>query len=321
MLSLAPMRNIKIIEVRSEIGAGTRGASLGIDAIKIAALDFMSNLFVNFPSEVIENENRLLYEPVSSPYAKRIQGIYTMYDRVSRAVCDTVKSGLFPLVLAGDHSTAGATIAGLKMAKPKRRLGVVWIDAHADMHSPYTTPSGNMHGMPLSVSIADDNIDNQVHRPDAQTVELWNKLKSIGKIEPKVLPEDIVFIALRDYEKEEEALIRKNNIKVIPVTEIRRKGVENVVRQTIQHLSNCDDIYVSFDVDSLDSSISRGTGTPVTNGLREREAEDLVASFMQHHKICCFEIAEVNPTLDKENLMAEIAFNILQRSVNLLLLN
>lgn len=315
------MRNIKIIEVRSEIGAGTRGASLGIDAIKIAALDFMSNLFVNFPSEVIENENRLLYEPVASPYAKRIQGIYTMYDRVSRAVCDTVKSGLFPLVLAGDHSTAGATIAGLKMAKPKRRLGVVWIDAHADMHSPYTTPSGNMHGMPLSVSIADDNIDNQVHRPDAQTVELWNKLKSIGKIEPKVLPEDIVFIALRDYEKEEEALIRKNNIKVIPVTEIRRKGVENVVRQTIQHLSNCDDIYVSFDVDSLDSSISRGTGTPVTNGLREREAEDLVASFMQHHKICCFEIAEVNPTLDKENLMAEIAFNILQRSVNLLLLN
>ena len=100
------MRNIKIIEVRSEIGAGTRGASLGIDAIKIAALDFMSNLFVNFPSEIIENENRLLYEPVASPYAKRIQGIYTMYDRVSKAVCETVKSGLFPLVLAGDPWSA-----------------------------------------------------------------------------------------------------------------------------------------------------------------------------------------------------------------------
>ncbi len=112
------MRNIKIIEVRSEIGAGTRGASLGIDAIRIAALDFMSNLFVNFPSEIVENENRLLYEPVASPYAKRIQGIYTMYDRVSKSVCDTVKSGLFPLILAGDHSTAGATIAGLKMGPP-----------------------------------------------------------------------------------------------------------------------------------------------------------------------------------------------------------
>lgn len=315
------MRNIKIIEVRSEIGAGTRGASLGIDAIKIAALDFMSNLFVNFSSDIIENENRLLYEPIASPYAKRIQGIYTMYDRVSKAVCDTVKSGLFPIVLAGDHSTAGATIAGLKMARPKRRLGVVWIDAHADIHTPFTTPSGNMHGMPLAISMADDNTDNQVHNPDPQTLEYWNKLKNIGKIAPKIGAEDLVYIALRDLEKEEDALIKKGNIKVIPVAEIRRKGVENVVRQTFLHLSNCDDIYVSFDVDSLDSSISRGTGTPVSNGLREREAEDLVASFMQHHKICCFEIAEVNPTLDKENMMAEIAFNILQRSVNLLLLN
>jgi len=315
------MRNIKIIEVRSEIGAGTRGASLGIDAVKIAALDFMSNLFVNFPSEVIENENRLLYEPVASPYAKRIQGIHTMYERVSKAVCDTVKSGLFPLVLAGDHSTAGATIAGLKMARPKRKLGVVWIDAHADMHSPYTTPSGNMHGMPLAISLAEDNIENQVHTPDNQTLEFWKKLKQIGKIDPKITFDDIVFIALRDMEKEEEALIKKGNVKVIPVAELRRKGIENVVRQTFMHLSHCDDIYVSFDVDSLDSSISRGTGTPVSNGLREREAEDLVASFMQHHKICCFEIAEINPTLDKENMMAEIAFNILQRSVNLLLLN
>jgi arginase len=315
------MRNIKIIEVKSEIGAGTRGASLGIDAIRIAALDFMSNLFVNFPSETVETENRLLYEPVASPYAKRIQGILTMYERVSNVVYETVKSGLFPIVLAGDHSTAGATIAGLRMARPKRRLGVVWIDAHADLHSPFTTPSGNMHGMPLSISLADDNTENQVHNPDEKTLDLWRKLKSIGKIEPKVLPEDIVFIALRDYEKEEEAILKKYNIKVIQVAELRRKGVENVVRQSFQHLSNCDDIYVSFDVDSLDSSISRGTGTPVSNGLKEREAEDLVASFMQNHKICCFEIAEVNPTLDKENMMAEIAFSILQRSVNLLLLN
>lgn len=315
------MRNIKIIEVKSEIGAGTRGASLGIEAIRIAALDFMSNLFVNFPSEVVETENRLLYEPVASPYAKRIQGIYTMYERVSNAVYETVKSGLFPIVLAGDHSTAGATIAGLRMARPKRRLGVVWIDAHADLHTPFTTPSGNMHGMPLAISIADDNIENQVHNPDPKTLDLWKKLQSIGKIEPKILPEDIVFIALRDYEKEEEALIKKHNIKVIPVAELRRKGVENIVRQSVAHLSNCDDIYISFDVDSLDSSISRGTGTPVSNGLKEREAEDLVASFMQNHKVCCFEIAEVNPTLDKENMMAEIAFSILQRSVNLLLIN
>ncbi len=315
------MRNIKIIEVKSEIGAGTRGASLGVDALKIAALDFMSNFFVNFPVEEVKTENQLLYEPVQSPYAKRIRGIHLMYERVSEAVSNTLKSGLFPIILAGDHSTAGGTIAGIKMAKPKSRLGVIWIDAHADMHTPFTSPSGNMHGMPLSISLGFDNKESKMHNPDAQTLEIWNKLKSMGKIEPKILPEDLVFIALRDYEKEEEALLKKHNIKVIPVSEVRRKGVEHVVRQTMLHLASCDDIYVSFDVDSLDSAISRGTGTPVSNGLREREAEDIIASFAQNHKICCFEITEVNPTLDKENLMAEIAFNILQRTVNLLLVN
>jgi arginase len=244
-----------------------------------------------------------------------------MYERVSKAVAETLKSGLFPLVLAGDHSTAGGTIAGIRIAKPKNRLGVIWIDAHADMHSPYTTPSGNMHGMPLATALGEDNIENQVHNPDPQTIELWNKLKNIGKIQPKISPEDIVFIGLRDYEKEEEYLIKKYGMKVITVQEVRRKGVENIVRQAMMHLSSCDDIYVSFDVDSLDSSISRGTGTPVSNGLKEKEVEDMLASIMQNHKICCFEVTEVNPTLDKENMMAEIAFNILQRSVNLLLMN
>jgi len=315
------MRNIKLIEVKSEIGAGTRGASLGVDAIKIAALDYMSSFFVNFPSQIVETENRLLYEPIESPYAKRIKGINTMYERVSEAVSSTIKSGVFPIVLAGDHSTAGGTIAGLKMAKPKQELGVIWVDAHADLHTPYTTPSGNMHGMPLATALAEDNIENQMHHPDEQTIKYWDSLKKIGKVHPKIKPENIVYIALRDYEKEEEAIIKQNNIKVITVAEIRKKGVMHAVRQTLLHLSNCDQIYLSFDVDSLDSAISRGTGTPVINGLKEREAEDLVATLMQNHKICCLEITEVNPTLDKENLMAEIAFNILQRSVNQLLMN
>ncbi len=315
------MRNIKIIEVKSEIGAGTRGASLGVDALKIAALDFMSNFFVNFPNDVVETENNLLYEPIESPYAKRIKGVKTIYDRVSKVVETNLRSGLFPLVLAGDHSSAGATIAGIKMAKPKSRLGVVWIDAHADMHSPYTTPTGNMHGMPLAITLAEDNLDCQLHHPDEGTLKVWNELKNLGKICPKVLPEDVVFIALRDTEKEEDYILKKLGIKVIPVSEVRKKGVAHVVRQTLLSLQKCDDIYVSFDVDSLDSSISRGTGTPVANGLKEREAEDILAGLMQNHKICCFEITEVNPTLDKENLMAEIAFNIIQRSVNILLMN
>ena len=315
------MKNIKLIEVPSEIGAGTRGASLGVDAIKIAALDFMSNFFIHFPSEKIEVENNLLFEPIQSPYAKRIQGINNIYEKVSKAVSDSIKNSFFPVILSGDHSTAGGTIAGIKIAKPKSKLGVIWIDAHSDLHTPYTTPTGNMHGMPLAATIGEDNMECKVHDLDEKTEKLWNQLKNIGKISPKVLPEDIVFISLRDYETEEKALIEKYGIKIITTNEVRRNGVESVSKKVLRYLSDCTDIYVSFDVDSLDSSISRGTGTPVSNGLKEREAEDLISKFMQNRKICCFEITEVNPTLDKENMMAEIAFNILQRSVNVLMMN
>ncbi len=315
------MKNIKIIEVPSEIGAGTRGASLGVEAIKIAGLDFMSNFFVHFPSEKIETENNILFEPIQTPYAKRIQGVASMYERISKAVCDSMKNNFFPVILSGDHSNAGGTITGIKMAKPKSKLGVIWIDAHADLHTPYTTPSGNLHGMPLATAIAEDNIESKVHDLDEKTVKLWNQLKTIGKIKQKVLPEDIVFISLRDFEKEEKHLIEKYDMKVITTGEVRRNGAENVCRKVLRYLSDCTDIYISFDVDSLDSSISKGTGTPVSNGLKEREAEDLISKFMQNRKVCCFEITEVNPTLDKENMMAEIAFNILQRSVNILMMN
>jgi arginase len=315
------MKNIKLIEVPSEIGAGTRGASLGVEAIKIAALDFMSNFFVHFPSEKIEVDNQLLYEPIQSPYAKRMHGVLNMTERISKAVSDSIKGHFFPVVLSGDHSNAAGTIAGIKMAKPKSKLGVIWIDAHADLHTPHTTPSGNIHGMPMAASIAEDNIEMSVHDLDEKTAKQWEQLKNMGKISPKVLPEDVVFISLRDFEKEEKHLIEKHGMKVITTAEVRRNGAENVCRKVLRYLSDCTDIYVSFDVDSLDSSISKGTGTPVSNGLREREAEDLISKFMQNRKICCFEITEVNPTLDKENLMAEIAFNILQRSVNVLMMN
>lgn len=315
------MKNIKLVEVPSEVGAGTRGASLGVDAIKIAALDFMSNFFVHFPSEKIPNENKILFEPIESPYAKRIKGVISMCEKVSKAVAETLKANFFPVILSGDHSNAAGSIAGVKIARPQSKLGVVWIDAHADLHTPYTTPSGNMHGMPLAAAIGEDNKESSVHDIDSDTTKCWNHLKNLGKISPKVLPEDIVLISLRDYEKEEKHLIDKYGIKVISTKELRKKGVEQVVRQVTRYLSDCSDIYVSFDVDCLDPTISKGTGTPVSNGLREREADDLVSKLMQNRKVCCLEITEVNPTLDKENLMAEIAFNILQRSVNVLLMS
>jgi arginase len=281
----------------------------------------MSNFFIHFPSEKIPHENKLLYEPIESPYAKRIKGIAVLYERVSKAVSDALKNNFFPVVLSGDHSIAGATVAGIKIAKPKSKIGVIWIDAHADMHTPFTTPSGNVHGMALAATINEDNEDCAVHEIDEETKTYWSQLKNIGKVAPKVLPEDVVLISLRDFEKEEKYIIEKYGMKVITTNEVRRKGPENVVRSVTRYLADCTDIYISFDVDSLDSSISKGTGTPVSNGLREREVEDLISKFMQNRKVCCFEITEVNPTLDKENLMSEIAFNILQRSVNVLMMN
>lgn len=315
------MKNIKLIEVPSEIGAGTRGASLGVEAIKIAALDFMSNFFIHFPSEKVPTENRLLFEPIESPFAKHIKGITTMYDRVSRSVTNCIKNSFFPVVLSGDHSIAGATIAGIKMAKPESKLGIIWIDAHADMHTPYTTPSGNMHGMSIALTIGEDNKECATHELDKETAENWERLKNLGNLTPKVFPQDIVFISLRDFEKEEKFLIDKYNMKVITTNEFRRKGAENIVKSVLRYLSDCTDIYISYDMDSMDASISKGTGTPAGKGLREREAEDLISKLMQNRKMCCFEITEVNPTLDTENLMAEIAFNVLQRSVNVLMMN
>jgi arginase len=309
-------KKLKFIEVKSEIGAGTRGASLGVDAIKIAALDYGSSLFKKYPSVSVPVNNELLFEPQGSPYAKRLRGVLEIYEKLSSTVADSLKAREFPLVLAGDHSTAGGTIAGIKAAYPKSRLGVIWIDAHADLHSPYTTPTGNVHGMPLAASLNEDNIQNRMNKPDKEAVDLWNKLKKLGGIAPKINYSDLVYIAVRDVEPEESYLIKKNKVKMFTTNDVKRHGVEKIARDALAYLNSCQLIYISFDVDSMDSSISKGTGTPVRNGITEKEAGSLCVRLIQNEKVCCFEIAEVNPTLDKENLMAENTFEILQRVVS-----
>ncbi len=310
------MKPVKFIEVNSEIGAGTRGASMGVDALKIAALDYGSNMFKQIESIVVKTENQLLFEPTKTTYAKRISGVLAIYERLANTISQTLKKNNFPIVLAGDHSTAGGTIAGIKMAYPKQRLGVIWIDAHVDIHSPYTTPTGNLHGMPIAASLAEDNSSNKVNKPDKETVELWNKLKNVGGISPKINYKDIVFISVRDMEPEESYLLKKHKVRTFTTAEVKRNGVEKIARDTLVHLSHCDLIYISFDVDSMDSSISKGTGTPVRNGITEKEAGSLCVRLIQSAKVCCFEITEINPTLDKENLMAENTFEILQKVVS-----
>lgn len=305
-------KKINIIEVPSEIGAGTRGASLGVSGIKIAALNKGSDYFKNHHLDFIPTENDSLLEPVKHPYAQRIPEMVTLYNRIADKVKDKLTNkNSFVIVLAGDHSTAGGTIAGIKMARPHERIGVLWIDAHANIHSPYTTPSGNVHGMPVATAIAEDNRIQQAHHIDPETQIYWEKLKNVGNIAPKVLPNDIVFIAVRDTEPQEEYLLKKYDIKNYTVNEIRRKGVVKTAREALQRLNACDRIYISFDVDSMDSGLSEGTGTPVKNGITNVEAEELIVELTKSPKVCCFEIAEVNPLLDDGNKMSEMTFKIL----------
>jgi arginase len=312
---MAKPKSVKLIEVKSEVGAGTRGASLGVDAIKIAALDFRSTFFKTFRPMTIPDDNIALFAEPGNRYARRIKSVLKMYERIAAGVRETLKDGKFPIVISGDHSNAGGTMAGIKMAYPDTQIGVIWIDAHADLHSPYTSPSGNMHGMPLATALAEDNIENKANDLDYETIELWEMLKNVGGISPKIEYRDLIYMTLRDYEEQESALIKKNKIKVVTTSEIRKTGITKICREAIKYLSHCEKIYITFDVDSMDPTVSRGTGTPVKGGINEREAADIILDLIQNERVCCLEFTEVNPTLDSENVMAETVFEILQKVV------
>ncbi|MEJ7646597.1 MAG: arginase [Chryseolinea sp.] len=306
------MKTLKIIEVKSEIGAGTRGASLGVEAIKIASLDSHSDFFKKYESIEVENVNELLFDDAKHSHAKFIDGVMIMEERVCLEVYENMWEDFFPLIIAGDHSTAYGTIAGIKKAEPKTRLGVIWIDAHADFHTPFTTPSGNMHGMALAMACGIDNLECKVNDPRGETLDYWEQIKNVGMPGPKIYPEDIVFVAVRDLEKPENYLVNKYNINFIDTEDVKKFGPAQIAQTALQMLDHCDIIYVSFDVDSLDSRISAGTGTPVPNGLTVEEARILNTELAKDAKVCAWEIVEVNPTLDTENRMAESAFEIIE---------
>lgn len=313
-------KKIIILENNSELGAGTRGASLGVDALKIAALKTRKNYFTKYKTEVIETRNALLHEPEENELAIRGEGVLEILNKVHDQVSSILERNKFPLVLAGDHSSAAGTIAGIKTAHPDKKLGVIWIDAHADLHSPYTTPSGNMHGMPLAMALGIDNIEHRRNVVDHETAALWNEIKSVGGEQPKIDPKDIVFISVRDTEDPEEYYISDNEIKQFHVEDVRRRGAKEVSDEVLEYLKDCDIIYLSFDVDSMDCDlVSYGTGTPVPNGLTENEAAGLVNHFLIDKRVCCFEMVEINPCLDnKQNAMAEAAMRILENATNII---
>lgn len=298
--------------MKSEIGAGTRGASLGVEAMKIASLDFKSDLFRQHDSVEVENVNELLFDGAEHAHAKFIDGVLIMEERVCLEVYETLLDERFPLIMAGDHSTAYGTIAGIKKAHPKTRLGVIWIDAHADIHTPYTTPSGNMHGMPVAMACDIDNLECKINDVKSETVEYWEQIKNVGIPGAKTNPDDFVYVAVRDLEKPENYLINKYGMGFITTEEVKKMGPESAAREALKMLDHCDIIYVSFDVDSIDSRFSTGTGTPVPNGLTVEEAKIFNQELARDPKVCAWEIVEVNPTLDTENRTAESAFEIVE---------
>ena len=307
------MKSIRIIKNRSDVGAGTRGSDMGVDAIEIAAINQENTYFNNYKYEDVNTENESVYNKVNNSFAKRIDSVLQQCKRVANHVKVNLQEKRFPIVLSGDHSAALGTISGVKAAYPKQRVGVVWIDAHADIHSPYSSPSGNIHGMPLAAALAEDNLEYEINDVSRHTADLWDRMKNIAIPGTKLLADDLVYFGVRDTEKPEDAQIEKLGIKNYKVAEIRYRGLQTCVEEAIDRLSNCDVIYISFDVDSMDCDlISYGTGTPVPKGFDQYEVIAIFNQFIETKKVVCVEFVEVNPLLDLQgNKMAETAFEVL----------
>jgi len=306
-------KTIKIIKNRSDIGAGTRGADMGVDAIEIAAINEQNDYFTQYEFEDLETENESIYNKVNNSFGKRIEQVYNQCSRLSDAVQRNLEANNFPLVLSGDHSSALGTISGLKAANPDKRVGVVWIDAHADIHSPYTSPSGNIHGMPLAAALSEDNTACKVNDISPNTEKYWNAMKNIGCDGAKVIASDVVYFGVRDTEEPEDKQIEELGIKNYMVHEVRYRGLEVCVSEALATLAECDMIYISFDVDSMDCDlISYGTGTPVPKGFDQHEIVAIINQLIASKKVASVEFVEVNPLLDfKGNKMAETAFEVL----------
>lgn len=307
------MSSIKIIKNRSDIGAGTRGSDMGIDAIEIAAINANSNYFTRFPSTDVPTDNESVYNKVKTTFAKRITHVVEQCTRVASTIQQSLQGQLFPVILSGDHSSALGSISGIKAHYPNKRLGVIWIDAHADLHSPYTSPSGNVHGMPLAAALGIDNLENQINEVSENTQHQWEEMKNIGIDGSKLQAQDLIFFGVRDTELPEDNIIEDYGIRNYTVHEIRYRGMESCLQECINQLSECDVLYISFDVDSLDCDlISKGTGTPVSKGFDHHEVIDIINLLVATKKVVCLEVTEVNPLLDnKGNKMAETAFKVL----------
>ena len=307
------MNPIRIIKNRSDIGAGTRGSDMGIDAIEIAAINLENNFFNKHSHIDIKTHNETIYNKTKNTFAKRIDFVCQQCERLREEVKNELQKGFFPLILSGDHSSALGTLSGIQMANPKKVIGVIWLDAHADIHSPYSTPSGNIHGMPLAAALAFDNKEFSKNNVSRSTENNWLRMKNMGNKSPIIKPENLIYFGVRDTEKEEDQIIRLKKIKNFSVDEVRNIGLKRSIDQALNRLISTDIIYVSFDIDSLDCELlSRGTGTPVSKGFITKEIISIIKGVKNSGKLVALEVCEINPLLDnKGNQMAKSAFEVI----------
>lgn len=228
--------------------------------------------------------------PKETANLKNLIAVSDASEALAKKVEDTISRGCFPLVLGGDHSVALGTLAGV--AKKHQNLGLIWYDAHGDLNTAETSPSGNIHGMPLAASLGIG------HR----------SLTDIGGFSPKVKPEHVVIIGARDLDQGERALIKEKGIRVYTMHEIDRLGMTTVMKETIDYLrEHTDHVHLSLDLDGLDPTEAPGVGTPVAGGLSYRESHLAMEMLEEADIITSAEFVEVNPILDEKNKTGDAA--------------
>ena len=293
-------KTISILGAPLDLGAGHRGVDAGPSAFRIAglqqALEAMSFSVVDEGNVEIEIPEKL---EVGDPKARFLKEIAQACERQYEKVKAVLDNGNFPLVLGGDHSIAIGTVAGISdhYRQKGEDIGVIWVDAHADMNTPDSTVSGNIHGMPLSTSLG---LGTDI-------------LTKIGGFAPKVKPENVVLVGIRDLDVKEKELVKRTGIKAFTMTDIDELGMPTVIRQAIEVAgSNTAGIHLSFDFDGLDPQIAPGVGTPVKGGIRYREAHLLMEKIALTGRLISLEMVELNPILDLRNKTAELGVELIE---------
>lgn len=283
-------KKVSVLCVPFDLGAGRRGVHLSPNAIlqaglqkRIAQLGLESVMEGEvIPSHVAADAN--------DDHLKNLKEVIAVNTALADRVEQIVKKDSFPLILGGDHSIGIGTLSGL--ARHYKNLGVIWFDAHADLNTAETSPSGNIHGMSLAVALG-------MGHPQL------TQIKSTGY---NIDPHHVVIIGARQLDEGEKEYIKKSGVTCFTMYDIDRLGMQTVVSKALDLLKHdTDGIHLSFDVDSLDPREAPGTGTPVRGGIRYREAHLALELFYESGLISSAEIVEVNPTLDEENSTAELA--------------